>query len=201
VLARSDSNRVYALDQGSGLVSAIDTAANAVVNSVSVGVGANFMLYDPTRNRLYVANPADNTVTYLDASSDALTAVVIPVANPISVAALIDGSRAYISSAVVSGANVTSLVTVINASTGSVKTTIPLTTVPKVCASNPSELSMAAAADSTRVYVGNCDAGNVAIIQTLNDTLVLQMPAPLSALFSSSGTPLPQNPVFVVAGP
>jgi YVTN family beta-propeller protein len=201
VLARSDSNRVYALDQGSGLVSAIDTAANVVVNSVSVGVGANFMLYDPTRNRFYVANPADNTVTYLDASSDALTAVVIPVANPISVAALIDGSRAYISSAVVSGANVTSLVTVINASTGSVKTTIPLTTVPKVCASNPSELSMAAAADSTRVYVGNCDAGNVAIIQTLNDTLVLQMPAPLSASFSSSGTPLPQNPVFVVAGP
>jgi len=49
--------------------------------------------------------------------------------------------------------------------------------------------------------VGNCDAGNVAIIQTLNDTIVLQMPAPLSAAFSSSGTPLPQNPVFVVAGP
>jgi hypothetical protein len=49
--------------------------------------------------------------------------------------------------------------------------------------------------------VGNCDAGNVAIIETLNDTMVLQMPAPLSASFSSSGTPLPQNPVFVVAGP
>ena len=61
------------------MVSAIDTAANAVVNSVSVGVGANFMLYDSTRNRLYVANPANNTVTYLDASSDALSAVVIPL--------------------------------------------------------------------------------------------------------------------------
>ncbi|HXM62458.1 MAG TPA: YncE family protein [Terriglobales bacterium] len=205
VLARSDSNRVYALDQGSGLVSAIDTAANAVVNSVSVGVGANFMAYDPTRNRLYVANPAKNTVTYLDASSDALSAVVIPVANPVSVAALIDGSRAYISTAALTITNgityVTSSVTVINASTGSVKTTIPVTTVPQVCTSNPSELSMAAAADSTRVYVGNCDAGNVAIIQTLNDALVLQMPAPESASFSSSGTPLPQNPVFVVAGP
>jgi YVTN family beta-propeller protein len=201
VLARSDSNRVYVLDQGSGLVSAIDTAANAEVNSVSVGVGANFMAYDPTRNRLYVANPANNTVTYLDASSDALSAVVIPVANPISVAALLDGSRAYIASASVIGGNVTSRVTVINASTGSVRTTIPVTTVPKICASNPSELSMATAADSTRVYVGNCDAGNVAIIQTLNDTLVLQMPAPESASFSSGGTPLPQNPVFVVAGP
>ncbi len=201
VLSRSDSNRVYALDQGSGLVSAIDTAANAVVNSVSVGVGANFMAYDPTRNRLYVANPAKNTVTYLDASSDALSPVVISVANPISVAALLDGSRAYVSSASVNGGNVTSSVTVINALSGSVSSTIPITTVPKVCASNPSELSIATSADSTRVYVGNCDAGNVAIIQTLSDALVVQMPAPLSASFSSNGSPLPQNPVFVVAGP
>jgi len=70
-----------------------------------------------------------------------------------------------------------------------------------VCASNPSELSIAASADSTRVYVGNCDAGNVADIQTLNDTLLLELPAPQSASFSAGGTPLPQNPVFVVAGP
>jgi DNA-binding beta-propeller fold protein YncE len=201
VVARSDSNRVYALDQGTGMVSAINPAANAVVTSVSVGVGANFMLYDTTRNRLYVANPANNTVTYLDASSDALTAVVIPVANPVAVATLPDGSRAYISRAAISGANVISSVTVINAADGSTKTTIPVTTASKVCASNPSELPLAAAADSSRVYVGNCDAGNVAIIQTLNDTLLLQMPAPFSASFSANGNPLPQNPVFVVAGP
>jgi len=201
VVARTDSNRVYVLDQGSGLVSAIDTAANAVVNRVSVGVGANFMLYDPTRNRLYVSNPANNTVVYLDASTDALTAAVIPVANPIAVAALPDGSRAYISSAAVSGGNVTSRVTVISAADGSVRSTIPITTVPSVCASNSSQLPLAASADSSRIYVGNCDAGNVAIIQTLNDTLLLQMPAPLSASFNPDGTPLPQNPVFVVAGP
>jgi YVTN family beta-propeller protein len=181
VVARSDSNRAYVLDQGSGLVSAIDTFSNTVVNSVSVGVGANFMLYDPTRNRVYVANPAANTVTYLDVSSDALSTFVIHVKSPVSVAALPDGSRAYISSASVSGGNVTSSVTVINALDGSFKTTIPVTTVAQVCTSNPSELSIAAAADSSRVYVGNCDAGNVAIIQTLNDALVLQMPAPQSA--------------------
>jgi DNA-binding beta-propeller fold protein YncE len=124
------------------------------------------------------------------------------VANPISVAALPDGSRAYVSSASVSGGNVTSKVTVINAADGSPRATIPVITVAQVCTSNPSELSIAAAADSSRVYVGNCDAGNVAIIQTLNDTLLLQMPAPLSASFSkTTGAPLPQNPVFVVAGP
>jgi YVTN family beta-propeller protein len=200
VAARSDSNRVYVLDQDSGLVSAIDTSDDRVVNSVSVGVGANFMLYDPTRNRLYVSNPATNTVTALDVSSDALQGVAIPVANPTSVAALPDGSRVYVTSASVSGGIVTSRVSVFNAVGGSLRTTIPLTTVKQVCGSNPFELSIAASADSTRVYVGNCDAGNVAIIQTLNDTLLLQMPAPQSATFKD-GTPLPQNPVFVVAGP
>jgi YVTN family beta-propeller protein len=213
VAARSDGNRAYVLDQGSGLVWPIDTASDSVLSpaqcghnpcSVSVGVGANFMLYDSTRNRLYVSNPANNTVTYLDASTDALTATVLAIANPISVAVLPDGTRAYVSSEAVSTSGtvtyVTSRITVINASSGSVTTTIPLTTVAQACASNPSELSMAAAADSSRVYVGNCDAGNVAIIQTLSDTMLLQMPAPQSATFSN-GTPLPQNPVFVVAGP
>ena len=202
VVARSDSNRVYALDQGTGLVSVIDTATNAVVNSVSVGVGADFMFYDPTRNRLYVSNPVTNTVTYLDASSDTLAAVAIPVVNPVAVTALPDGSRAYISRATLSGTNVASSLTVINAADGSVRTTIPLTSVTAIpqCASSPSELPIAAAADNSRVYVGNCDAGNVAIIQTLSDTMLLQMPAPLSASFLN-GAPAPQNPVFVVAGP
>jgi YVTN family beta-propeller protein len=215
VAARSDSNRAYVLDQGSGLVWPIDTASDSVLLpeqcghnpcSVSVGVGANFMLYDSTRNRLYVSNPANNTVTYLDASTDALTATVLAIANPISVAVLPDGTRAYISSVAFSTSGgvtyVTSRVTVINASSGSTTTTIPLSTVKAQpgCGPNPSELSMAAAADSSRVYVGNCDAGNVAIIQTLSDTMLLQLPAPESATFSN-GTPLPQNPVFVVAGP
>jgi YVTN family beta-propeller protein len=181
VAARSDSNRVYVLDQGSGMVSAIDTANDTVVNSVSVGVGANFMVYDATRNRLYVSNPATNSVIYLDASADALAAVTINVPNPISVTALPDGTRAYISSAAVSSGNVTSRVTVINALDGSVKTTIPLGIAAQVCASNPSELYIVAAADSSRVYVGNCDAGNVAIVQPLNDTLLMQMPAPVSS--------------------
>jgi YVTN family beta-propeller protein len=207
VAARSDSNRAYVLDQGNGMVSAIDTASDTVVNSVAVGVGANFMLYDSTRNRLYVSNPLANTVTYLQASTDALTATVLAIANPISVAVLPDGTRAYISSAAFSTSGgvtyVTSRITVINASSGSTTTTIPLSTVKAQpgCGPNPSELSMAAAADSSRVYVGNCDAGNVAIIQTLSDTMLLQMPAPESAAFKPDGTPLPQNPVFVVAGP
>jgi YVTN family beta-propeller protein len=204
VLARSDSERVYVLDQGSGLVVVIDTSTDSVVSSVSVGVGANFMVYDPHLNRIYVVNPVASTVTSLEAGNDTLPATTISVANPKSVAALPDGTRFYVSSATVSAGTVSSKVTVINAADFTLKTSIPLTSAPAVCAVNTwAELPVAAAADSSRVYVGNCDAENTGIIQTSNDTLLMQMPAPFSAQPPPmpGGTPPPQNPVFILAGP
>jgi YVTN family beta-propeller protein len=207
VVARSDGQRAYVLDQGSGLLVAIDTSVDAVVSSISVGVGANYMVYDPNLNRIYVVNPAANTVTSLDASTDTLPATPISVANPKSVAALADGTRFYISSGTVSGGILTSKVMVINAADFTLKTTIPIASVPALptfCTVKTwADLPVAAAADSSRVYVSNCDAGDTAIIQTSNDTLLTQMPAPFSARKPTvnGGTPPPQNPVFVVAGP
>lgn len=204
VVARFDSQRAYVLDKGSGYVSAIDTSTDTVVGTASVGVGADFMLYDPTLNRVYVTNPVSGTLTSLAASTDSLTASSAIVANAVSVAALPNGTRVYVSSAAVNGNTVTSQVTVLNTADLSVKTTIPLTSVAVSCSTQTwSELTVAAAADSSRIYVGNCDAGNIAIIQTSNDTLLLQMPAPLSAQkpATAGGVPPPQNPVFVVAGP
>ena len=201
-VARSDSQRIYILDQGSGFVSAINTANDTVVGTASVGVGADYMVYDITLNRVYVTNPTVGTLTSLDASTDLLTAKTVSVPNAISVAALLDGTRVYVSSATVSGSTVTSKVTVITTNNLTVKTTIPLTSVPSACSSHTwSELPVAAAADSSRIYVGNCDAGNIGIIQASNDTLLLEMKAPLSAKPPVNGTPPPQNPVFVVAGP
>jgi DNA-binding beta-propeller fold protein YncE len=205
VVARSDSQRVYVLDKGSGFVSAIDTNYDTVVGTASVGVGADFMTYDPTLNRLYVTNPASNSVVGLNASTDDLSVGVLSasVANPISVAALPDGTRVYVASASVSGTTVSSKVTVLNTAQLGVKTSISLSSVPLVCATGTwSELSIAAAADSTRVYVGNCDASNTDVIQTSNDTLLLNIPAPFGGPISppTSTQPL-QNPVLVVAGP
>jgi len=204
VVSRSDGQRVYVLDKGAGSVSAINTFSNAVVGSVAVGIGAGYMTYDPTLNRVYVTNPVAGQLFSLDASTDALTPTVAQVANAVSAAATPDGTRVYVSSAAVNGKNVSAQVTVLRTADLSLKTTISLGSAPVLCATKTwSELDLAAAADSTRVYVGNCDAGNTAIIQTSNDTLVLKMPAPLSALppATPGGTPPPQNPVFVLAGP
>jgi YVTN family beta-propeller protein len=210
VVVRGDGQRAYVLDSGTGNVSAINTFTDTIISTVAVGAGANFMLYDPSQIRLYITNPVSNQLIVLDASSDSLTATTVPVANPVSVAALPDGTRAYVSSATVipsaSGNTVRSQVTVLYATDLTLKTTVPLTQVqsaPGCALKTWSELFMAAAADSTRVYIGNCDAGNTAIIDTSNDTLIAQLPSPISAQkpATNGGTPPPQNPVFVVAGP
>lgn len=64
-VSRNDSQRIYVLAQGSGMVVPIDTATNTILPSqtnLSVGVGANFILYDPVLNRLYVTNPSNGTL-------------------------------------------------------------------------------------------------------------------------------------------
>src|SRR5205807_9128425 len=70
VATRSDSQRAYVLNSGSGTVSTIDTFSDIVLSNVAVGAGANFMLYDPKLNRLYVTNPTAGTVGILDVSTD-----------------------------------------------------------------------------------------------------------------------------------
>ena len=73
-------------------------------------------------------------------------------------------------------------------------------------------MTTAASADSSKVYVGICDAGAVAIINATTstvatggdntpDTLVNDLPAPFSAApAGANGEPPPQNPVFLLTG-
>jgi YVTN family beta-propeller protein len=73
-------------------------------------------------------------------------------------------------------------------------------------------LSSAAATDSSRVYVAMCDAGSVAVINTVTsanstgttnatDNLVLDLNAPFSAsAVGSNGEPPSQNPIFLFTG-
>ncbi len=203
-LARSDSARVYVLNSGSGTVSTIDTTTDTVLSSVAVGAGANYMIYDSKLSRIYISNPIANTLTALNISVDppALLFTLPVAASPITVAALPDGSRVYVASVSLAGGNAISQVTVVNAGDGSVRTVVPLSSVPASCGVARFEVFIVASADSSKVFVGNCDAGNTSIIRTSDDTKVLDIPAPLSANTPpNGGNPLPQNPVFVLSGP
>lgn len=120
-VARADSQRIYVVTQGDGQLHTIRTDTNAVVSSQSVGgPGANFVLYDKSRNRLYVTNPGAAAVYVFSSTTDpptSLGTVIIPTPPistsatncgsytcsygpvvPVSVAALPDGSRFYVAS-------------------------------------------------------------------------------------------------------
>jgi len=121
-VARADSRRVYVLSQGDGTLIPIDTATNTVLASqtnLSVGAGANFILYDTNLNRLYVTNPTTGTVYVFSTTGGVdlggtpndtprLLATINMAAganppcpggcSPVSVAALPDGSRFYVAS-------------------------------------------------------------------------------------------------------
>src|SRR2546430_1171149 len=110
-VARADSARVYVLSsQGNGNLAVIDSLTDTLLpNSISMGAGANFMLYDKSLNRLYITNPAANTLTIVDLVADPpnlfatlnLTTGLNPLCpvGCLSVTALPDGSRAYVVSA------------------------------------------------------------------------------------------------------
>jgi YVTN family beta-propeller protein len=125
VVARGDSQKVYVLTQGDGQLVTIDVATDTVTGSLPVGAGANFILYDPHRNRLYVTNPSTSTVYVFSdtggvsntgAANDtpvqlaalsfasgsapcpATTATTTTGCLPTSVTALPDGSRFYVAS-------------------------------------------------------------------------------------------------------
>src|SRR5499427_4287754 len=122
VVARPDNQRVYVLTQGDGLLVPIDVATNTVLQSqtnLSVGAGANFLLYDANLNRLYVTNPTTGNVFVYSATGGVDLSgnpndtpkllATIPMGggtspacpggcSPVSVTALPDGSRFYVAS-------------------------------------------------------------------------------------------------------
>ena len=162
VVARSDSQKVYVLTQGDGQLVTIDTATDTVTSSLPVGVGANYIFYDPNLNRLYVTNPATSTVSVFSVSGGAkdtpalLQTVSFPLATslcttgcsavfPTSVAALADETRFYVASyqtaaACPDGLSGTSLACVVpslsvfDANSFALKTTLTLLTDPPFAA-------------------------------------------------------------------
>jgi YVTN family beta-propeller protein len=112
VVARGDSQKVYVITEGDGQLVTIDVATDTVTSSLPVGAGANFIFFDPNLNRLYVTNPVtgmvyvfsdtgtNDTPTQLAAIS--MTAGANPpcqsACKPVSVTALLDGSRFYVAS-------------------------------------------------------------------------------------------------------
>jgi len=109
------------------------------------------------------------------------------------------------------GSNIFPQVTVVDAMSNTIKTTASVPGFPDatvmgspyyapICATTRFRFTMAAGGDSSRAYLASCDGGMVNIIDTTSDTYVLNLPAPLGVRPGGQQN-LPQNPVFLFAGP
>lgn len=233
--ARTDNQRVYVLELN-GTLGFLDTTSTAGPDTFTetgiTMIGATYMVYDSNLNRLYI--PSIDLLTIVDVSQSIPTVlgggpILIPTVpptlrgtgdpcatstessptRPVAVAALPDGSRAYVGSFYRDNlGNVCPQVTVIDASSNTIKSSIAIPGFPDatvvgspdfvpVCATTHFRFMMAAAGDSSRAYLSSCDGGNVNIIDTSNDTYIENLTAPASSRLNNP----PQNPVFLFAGP
>jgi YVTN family beta-propeller protein len=122
-VARPDNLRVYVVTQGDGKLYTIHTDTDTVIpaETLSVGgAGANLIVFDKSRSRLYVTNPTAGAIYIFDATTDpptllgTVTLAAPPVDNsssvcgtytcsyspvvPVSVTPLPDGTRFYVAS-------------------------------------------------------------------------------------------------------
>jgi DNA-binding beta-propeller fold protein YncE len=190
---------------------------------------ATYMLYDGNKNRLYIPGGAQLTILDVSQSSPQILAggpIAIPTVAPslrlgsdpcsktseqtltvAAVAALPDGSRAYVGGYYEDTVNninyICPQVTVINVASNTIKSSTAIPGFPAYdafCSTTRFRVMMAAAGDSSRAYLASCDGGSVNIIDTTGDSYILNLPAPIGV--RPGGTQnLPQNPVFLFAGP
>src|SRR3954467_10797358 len=232
-VARADSGRVYVLSTN-GTIYTIDTGSDSVIDSsASAGAGANFLFYDRLFNRLYATSPSTDKLSIFDVSSStplpsSVNPIAIPAAAaspcgasavfPTSVTVLGDGSRAYVASYQLSAGTVCTQLSVIDTGSETVSKTISLSQVPDTSAQTGcgtvgfrvfAAASGGGANSNFKVYVSQCDAGNVAVVNTYpangkpeNTYTGSTLNTPLSTFPAlPSGVPPTQNPMFLVAGP
>jgi len=153
----TSANRVYAVNEGDGTVSVINTAGdvNNVIATIAVGTAPIGVTVNESTDRLYVTNKSNNTVSVINTANDVNT--VIPAitvgTEPNGVAVNESTDRLYVTN------KVSNTVSVINTANdaNNVIATIDVGTAPSSVAVNES---------GDRVYVANKSDGTVSVIDT-----------------------------------
>jgi uncharacterized repeat protein (TIGR01451 family) len=151
----------YVANQQDDNVSVIDTATNAVVATVPVGVNPFGVAVTPDSSRAYVGNAGSQDLSVIDTATNAVFAIIPVGVEPDGIAISPDGTRAYVPT--VSSDSVL----VIDTATNTVVTTIPVGTNPYDVAFSP---------NGTRAYVPNAGTNDVSVIDTATTTVVATIP-------------------------
>jgi YVTN family beta-propeller protein len=188
----------YITSAGGNIVSVVNTAANTVIATITVGPSPHGVAVTSDGSKVYIANSADNTVSVIDTATNTVVGPPIPVGmNPFGVAVTSDGSKVYV-------ANETGTVSVIDTATNTVIATIPIGLNPTGVAVAPprpdsrsgpqskdGELRCRLRQDSeeeqtdqqedkkmagSKVYVADSEANTVVVIATATDTVIARIP-------------------------
>jgi len=190
----ADGAYVFVVNEGDGVnpgtLNIISTGNFSVLPSVPLGVKPTFAYFDPRLIRLYVTNSGSDTVSVFDASNvNVNSSPAIPLlgttnvgTTPVSVTALPDGTRFFVAN---SGSN---NVTDISATSFGVLNTIAL-----AVGSNP--VWIASEPTSSKIYVAN--QASITILQTVNDAIAANVPAPAQQP-SCTGSCALQQPVMII---
>jgi DNA-binding beta-propeller fold protein YncE len=195
VTVSADGIWIFVVTQGDAktppTLDIISSGQTTIAGTASLGVQPTFSMVDPNSNRLYVVNTGGNTVSVFDAASVApgppatipLLATVPVGTGPVGVAALPNGSLFYVANG---GSND---VTVVSGNSFS-----PLTTIALPAGANP--VWIASEPTSSKIYVADKGTSETTIIQTVNNKISLNLPAP-SQITNCNICAL-QQPVMIV---
>jgi YVTN family beta-propeller protein len=149
--------------------------------TVQVGPTAGFVVVSPNGRQAYVANRAAGVVTVVDTAVDRVTATIPVAAGPPQFLAFSpDGRTVYVS--IWDEARTITAVGVLDTTSNSMATTIPVRTRPYLGAVTP---------DGKWLYVPNHDSGTVSVIDTATEVVTTEIevaPNPHSIEFSHDGT-------------
>jgi len=179
IVITPDGTRLYVANSGSGTVSVIDTASNAVVATVPVSGPSIGIAINAAGTRVYVPNYESNQfgggISVIDTASNSVIATVTSSAfdRPYGVAVDPSGNRVYVTN------ESSGSVSVIDALSNTVVATVAVLPFPHGIAVSP---------DGARVYVSGTVSdgqGAVAIIDTLRNNFVRGLVIPGSSPRSS----------------
>ena len=194
LVASANGAYIFVVTQGDGInpgaLDIISTGNYSVLPSVPLGVKPTFAYFDPTLVRLYVTNTGSNTVSVFDASniningSPAMPLLGVTTVGtaPVSVTALPNGTRFFVAN---SGSN--------NVTDASATSFAVLNTIPLPAGANP--VWIASEPTSSKIYVAN--QSSISIIQTANDAIAANVPAPAQNPNCTSSCAL-QQPVMII---
>jgi RHS repeat-associated protein len=147
----------YVTNYFDNTISVIDTSANIVVDTITVGDSPIGIAISPDDAFIYAANQGSDSVSVVDILTNSVIDTISVGFGPRHLAVSPDGARAYVVN------EFDNSVSVIDTATNAVINTITVGDLPQEIAVNP---------DGTRAYVTNHVDGSVSVIDTSTNTVI-----------------------------